>query len=60
MAKTTKLIYVMILFLFLFLVEKNVNGKTFFHYFQVSFFALDLIHNLYLVLVILFFIYNTN
>jgi hypothetical protein len=57
MAKTTKLIYVMILFLSLFLVAKNVDGKTFFHYFQVSFFALDLVHNLYLVLIILFYFF---
>jgi len=55
MGKTMKLVYVMILFLSLFLVAKNVNGMTFFHYFQVSFFALYLVHNLYLILVILYY-----
>jgi len=40
MAKTFEFVYAMIIFILLFLVEKNVAGKLFFHTFQVSVFTL--------------------
>jgi len=38
MVKTFEFVYAMIISILLFLVEKNVFGKLFFHTFQVSFF----------------------
>lgn len=37
MAKTLKVMYTMVLFFSLFLVAKNVDGKPFFHSFEVFF-----------------------
>lgn len=47
MTKTFKFVIATILFLTLFLIVKNVDGKLFFHPIQISFFCLYLVTLLY-------------
>jgi len=42
MAKSLKFVYAMILFIFLFLITKNVDGDILFHPFQIVFFICSL------------------